>query len=142
MTENQLKCLKYDHRKGKRPFKPLSSLFSAFSNLKGSDLYKLFFIFRELPCWGVPLACEGRGGSQSQSHNITCHDPLDLWAIPPARLGLSGRNSGKFRKDPGNALRAFPGIPLASTAGIPQALQFKAFEGSRAFPEFSPPQYG
>ena len=25
----------------------------------------------------------------------------------------------KFRKDPGNALRAFPGIPLESTAGIP-----------------------
>ena len=28
----------------------------------------------------------------------------------------------KFRKDPGNALRAFPGIPLESTAGMPQAL--------------------
>ena len=28
----------------------------------------------------------------------------------------------KFRKDPGNALRAFPGIPLGSTAGIPQTL--------------------
>ena len=28
----------------------------------------------------------------------------------------------KFQKDPGNALRAFPGIPLESTAGIPQAL--------------------
>ena len=46
---------------------------------------------------------------------------------------------GKFRKDPGNALRAFPGIPLKSTAGIPLALSFKAFEASRAFPEFSPP---
>ena len=31
-------------------------------------------------------------------------------------------NPEKFRKDPGNALRAFPGIPLESTAGIPQAL--------------------
>ena len=48
----------------------------------------------------------------------------------------------KFRKDPGNALRVFPGIPLESTAGIPQALSFKAFEASRPFPEFSPPQYG
>ena len=48
----------------------------------------------------------------------------------------------KFMKDPGNALRAFPGIPFESTAGIPQALQFKAFEASRAFPELSPPQYG
>ena len=28
----------------------------------------------------------------------------------------------KFRKDPGNALRAFPGISLESTAGMPQAL--------------------
>ena len=28
----------------------------------------------------------------------------------------------KFRKDPGNALRAFPGIPLESMAGIPQTL--------------------
>ena len=48
----------------------------------------------------------------------------------------------KFRKDPGNALRAFPGISLESTAGMPQILQFKAFEASRAFPELSPPQYG
>ena len=28
----------------------------------------------------------------------------------------------KFRKDPGNALRAFPGILLDSTAGMPQTL--------------------
>ena len=28
----------------------------------------------------------------------------------------------KLRKDPGNALRVFPGIPLESTAGIPQTL--------------------
>ena len=28
----------------------------------------------------------------------------------------------KFRKDPGNALRAFPGIPVKSTAGTPQTL--------------------
>ena len=27
-------------------------------------------------------------------------------------------------------------------AGIPQTLQFKAFEASRAFPDFSPPQHG
>ena len=53
----------------------------------------------------------------------------------------------KIRTDPGNALRAFPGIPLESTAGIPQALQFKPLEGSRAFETISrirslPPQYG
>ena len=28
----------------------------------------------------------------------------------------------KFWKDPGNALRAFPGIPVESTAGMPQTL--------------------
>ena len=28
----------------------------------------------------------------------------------------------KFWKDPGNALRAFPGIPFESTAGMPQTL--------------------
>ena len=28
----------------------------------------------------------------------------------------------KFQKDPENALRAFPGIPVESTAGMPQAL--------------------
>ena len=28
----------------------------------------------------------------------------------------------KFRKEPGNALRAFPGISLESTTGMPQAL--------------------
>ena len=28
----------------------------------------------------------------------------------------------KLRKDPGNALRAFPGILLGSTAGMPQTL--------------------
>ena len=28
----------------------------------------------------------------------------------------------KFRKDPGNALRAFPGSSLESTAGMPQTL--------------------
>ena len=49
----------------------------------------------------------------------------------------------KFRKDPGNALRVFPDIPLESTAGNPQALSFKAFkfEASAAFPDFSPLQY-
>ena len=31
------------------------------------------------------------------------------------QLGLSGGTSGKFRKDPGSALRASPGIPLDSS---------------------------
>ena len=46
----------------------------------------------------------------------------------------------KFRKDPGNALRAFPGIPFESTAGIAQTLQFKAFEAFQSISRiFSPP---
>ena len=44
------------------------------------------------------------------------------WAIPPVRLALLEEIPEKFRKDPGNALRAVPGIPVKSTAGIPQAL--------------------
>ena len=71
--------------------------------------------------------------------SVACMWAVRCWAIPPVRLGLSGGNSGKFRKDPGNALRAFPGISLESMAGIPRARKVKAFEGSRAFPEFSPP---
>ena len=63
----------------------------------------------------------------------------NYWATPPIQLGLLRRNSETCQKDPANGLRAFPAIPIESTAGIPQALQFKAFEGSRAFPEFSPP---
>ena len=46
-------------------------------------------------------------------------------------LGLSGGNSRKFRKDPRNAVRAFPAIPLESTAGNAQDLHLKAFKASR-----------
>ena len=58
---------------------------------------------------------------------------------PQYWLGLSGRSVGINRKDPENALIAYPGIPLESAAGMPQSLQFKAYEASRASPEFSPP---
>ena len=39
------------------------------------------------------------------------------WAMPPPE-----EIRENFRKDPRNALRDFPVIPLESTAGIPQAL--------------------
>ena len=39
-------------------------------------------------------------------------------------------------------LRAFPGLPLESTAENPQIPSFKAFGASRAFPEVFPFQYG
>ena len=49
--------------------------------------------------------------------------------------GLFGRHSGKNPEDPGNALRAFPGVPLESAARIPP--QKKTI--IRAFPELSSP---
>ena len=60
-------------------------------------------------------------------------------ATPPARLGTIRKKCRKNRKDPGNALIAYPGIPLESAAGMPQSLQFKAYEASKASPDFSPP---
>ena len=46
--------------------------------------------------------------------------------VGKTRVGHTPSTAGtfrkKFRKDPGNALRAFPGIPLESTAGMPQTL--------------------
>ena len=64
------------------------------------------------------------------------------WATPPVRLGLSRRNSGKNPERPRKRSQSVSWNPLESTAGIAQTLQLKAFEGSRAFPELSPPQYG
>ena len=55
---------------------------------------------------------------------------LSLWlemGHPPSTAGTFQKKfqtfRNKFRKDPGNALRAFPGIPLESTAGIPPLIQ-------------------
>ena len=79
-----------------------------------------------------PGTCDSSLGPVAHGKHQTEPHPQYGWDFPE-------RTPEKFRKDPGNALRAFPGIPLESTAGIPQTLQFKAFEGSRAFPEFSPP---
>ena len=59
-----------------------------------------------------------------------------LSAIPPVRLGLFQK---KFRKDPGNALRAFPGIPLESTAGIPQAYNSRHLKAPEHFQNSLPP---
>ena len=59
-----------------------------------------------------------REALKDQSKTCTNSRSHTLWAILPVQLGLPE----KFRKDPGNALRAFPGIPLESTAGIPQTL--------------------
>ena len=47
------------------------------------------------------------------------------WAIPPLRLGLSGRHSGKIPERPRKCLRAFAEISLESTAGIPQTYSLR-----------------
>ena len=44
----------------------------------------------------------------------------NLWAMPRYGWDFPEEIPEEFRKDPGNALRAFPGIPLESTAGMPQ----------------------
>ena len=48
----------------------------------------------------------------------------------------------EFRKDPGNALRAFPEFPSTVRLGSPKPYEIKAFEVCRRVPELSPPQYG
>ena len=91
------------------------------------------------------LTCRGQEHSKSMMQNrfVSGHRGRQIAALSKSHLGRTPNTAGtfrkKFRKDPGNALRAFPGIPLESSSGIPQALSFKASEGSRALPEFSPP---
>ena len=70
-----------------------------------------------------------------------CKGVTNSGPYPQYGWHFPGEIPEKFRKDSGNALRAFPGIPVESTAGIPQALHLKALEASKAFPELSPPQY-
>ena len=45
-----------------------------------------------------------------------------LWAYPQYGWDFPEEIPEKLRKDPGNALSAFPGISLESTAGMPQTL--------------------
>ena len=77
--------------------------------------------------------------SSDRSWIEICRSSTSLGPYPQYGWDFPEEIPEKFRKDTGNALRAFPGISLESTAGMPQTLQFKAFEASRAFPEFSPP---
>ena len=70
-------------------------------------------------CGNLPLR-KCRNFDKDSSYGWT------LWVIPPVRLGLSGRNCGKNpEKKPGNPLRACPGSPLGSTAGMPQTRHLK-----------------
>ena len=62
---------------------------------------------------------------QSGGHLSPCSGQHDSLVSGPHRQygwDFPERIPEKFRKDSGNALREFPGIPLESTAGIPPAL--------------------
>ena len=69
----------------------------------------------------------------AQHLHLHCICTSGMYPIPLGCAELMGRTPStagifpeeipeKFRKDPGNALRAFPGISLESTAGMPQTL--------------------
>ena len=67
----------------------------------------------------------------------------------PGLLGHTSNTAGTFRRKlgkvpekPRKRSQSVSWNSLESTAGIPQALLLKAFEASRAFPEFYPPLYG
>ena len=80
---------------------------------------------------------------------------FNLWAlrvvwVREELLGHTPSTAGTFRKkfrkdsgktpEPGNALRAFPGIPVESTAGMSQPLSLKAFGGFQSISRImSPP---
>ena len=51
----------------------------------------------------------------------------------------AGTFQKKFRKDPGNALRAFPGIPPKSTAGIPKPYNSRHLKAPEHFQNSLPP---
>ena len=74
------------------------------------------FVARENP---QQIATESKNYGLLMKHSerqmIARPHPLYGWDFPE-------KIPEKFRKDPGNALRVFPGIPLQSMAGIPQAL--------------------
>ena len=78
----------------------------------------------QMYCWGhIPEYWPVLLGlSLDSAKSPLAKHPLRLfWAVHPVRLGLSRRNSEKFRKDPGNALKAFPGsFPSRVRLGSPK----------------------
>ena len=92
----------------------------------------LFLQHSGSPGRGGPVWCGGRGPRGVEGEG------------PPAILGARPTSGGtrKFRKDPGNALRAFPGIPLESTAGIPQPCNSMHLRLPERFQNSLPPHYG
>ena len=78
--------------------------------------------------------------AQGGTRRLSSSAAVTNWAIPPVRLGISGRNSGRIPERPGNALRAFPGIPLESTAGIPKPYNSRHLRFPEHFQNSLPPR--
>ena len=62
-----------------------------------------------------------------------------IWGIPPVCWDFPEEIPEEFRKDPGNALRAFPGIRLKSTAGIPKPYNSRHLRLPEHFQNSLPP---
>ena len=73
---------------------------------------------------------------QNCSHNVS---QKVKWAIPPVRLGLSGRNSGKIPERPRKGSQSVSwNSPREYGWDAPSPI-IQGISGFRAFPEFSPP---
>ena len=68
-----------------------------------------------------PWVLRGRAIFSNKAHSAVMAQSV-LGPYPQHGWDFPEEIPEKFRKDPGNALRAFPGISLESTAGMPQAL--------------------
>ena len=68
------------------------------------------------------LWTENRGAPKTPNSTTTGLTPHLRGPYPQYGWDFPEEIPEKFRKDPGNALRAFAGISLESTAGMPQTL--------------------
>ena len=89
------------------------------------------------PTPSAPTPCKTSRGSPHDAFSA----PLSRseWAIPPVRLGLSGRNSGKT---PETLSERFLEFPSRVRLGCPKPYNSRHLRLPERFPEFSPPQYG
>ena len=71
---------------------------------------------------GVARGMQGGDLSAPRHHHNRILEEGKIGHTPQYGWDFPEETPEKFRKDPGNALRAFPGIPVESTAGMPQAL--------------------
>ena len=64
---------------------------------------------------------------------------LRFWAISPVRWHFQEEIPEKIRKDPANALRAFPGIPLRVRLGSPKPYNSRQLRLPEHFQNSLPP---